>query len=99
MTVDPIGRIISNSGATTAGATAPALAWGQGVAGSRPVVSSGSGCPGARMPIAGVGHDRSRGLAGELAGAGGDAAAPLVLGPGCRVSLPRDGLQAFVVGA
>src|ERR687890_2648734 len=100
MTVDSIGRIISNSGATAAGAAAPALAWGQGVAGSRPVISSASGCPGPRMPIAGGGHDRSRGLAGELAGAGDDAEASLILhGSGCVVSLVGDGLRAVVVRA
>jgi hypothetical protein len=99
MTVDPIGRIISNSGATTAGATAPALAWGQGVAGSRPVVSSASSYPGPRRPIAGEKHDRSRGLAGELARAGDDAEASLILDSGCRVPLSGDGLRAFVVRA
>ena len=51
------------------------------------------------MPIAGVGHDRSRGLAGELGGAGDVAEASLILGSGCRVPLAGDGLRAFVVGA
>ena len=49
------------------------------------------------MPIAGEGHDRSRGLAGELAGAGDDAEASLILDSGCRVPLAGDGLRAFVV--
>jgi hypothetical protein len=100
MTVDPIGRTISNSEATAAGAAAPAIVWGQGVAGSRPVISSASDCPGPRMPIAGEGHDRSRGLAGELAGAGDGAEASLILhGSGCVVSLVGDGLRAVVVRA
>jgi hypothetical protein len=52
------------------------------------------------MPIAGEGHDRSRGLAGELAGAGDDAEASLILhGSGCVVSLVGDGLRAVVVRA
>jgi hypothetical protein len=51
------------------------------------------------MPIAGEGHDRSRGLAGELAGAGEDAEASLTLDSGCRVRLAGDGLRAFVVRA
>jgi hypothetical protein len=51
------------------------------------------------MPIAGEGHDPSRGLAGELAGAGDDAEASLILDSGCRVPLAGDGLRAFVVRA
>jgi hypothetical protein len=51
------------------------------------------------MPIAGEGHDRSGGLAGELAGAGDDAEASLILDSGCRVPLAGDGLRAFVVRA
>ena len=53
---------------------------------------SGIGLARARMPIAGEGHDRSRGLAGELAGAGEDAEASLILDSGCRVPLAGDGL-------